>query len=280
MPRIWSPPYRAGPDAPLEVRTAVEYLTPSTLAYVIVDGVVVTTPRLNLSTAEDVATLEAELGLSMPPGYEHFVTTYGEGTFCDMLQICSPARVRRLLAEFRERWAEFWFWDGLITQAEMADAVVVADTDAGDEFVLHPGHEQLMCLPRDDERVYPVGSTLTELIDWYCTSGVLIRPERVRSFESWIERRYENWSGGNFEDVRTAVAALGIHEVEDLDAEERSATFHIPAIGGHVSVRRPESPTYVHMQYDAQLAEVVEPVVAALLEAGAGNRSRWGAGLP
>jgi hypothetical protein len=134
------------------------------------DRVVVIGRHRQPTPSEEVDALERELGFALPSGYRDFVTRFGEGDYADLFRVSTPAAIRAHLAEDRARWAKSWFFAGsehLLTQREMADAVRVADTFDGDEFVAHPKRRDVVfVLPRDSDRIVTLPADLRGLTGW------------------------------------------------------------------------------------------------------------------
>jgi hypothetical protein len=134
------------------------------------DRVVVIGRHLEPTPSAEVDALERELGFALPSGYRDFVTRFGEGDYADLFRVSAPDAIRAHLAEDRARWAQFWFFAGsehLLTQREMADAVRVADTFDGDEFVAHPKRRDVVfVLPRDSDRIVTLPADLRGLTGW------------------------------------------------------------------------------------------------------------------
>jgi hypothetical protein len=235
------------------------------------DDVIVVSRDRRLAGADEVRSLERDLGVAVPPGYAEFVTALGEGTFGDSLQIKLPETIRRDLPGARERWAEYWFWDeALLRQEEAAGAVLVADTDTGDEIVVHPGlPEQILVLPRDSDDVVRVGRSFDDLLDWYCTSGLVATPVGIRWFMSWsTPTTYQTWRGGDPERVRTDVLELGLHAAHE-DQSGGATRFVMPAIGGQALLTRGDRGCTFSLRYDSDLQDEVTPLLHALAAAGA-----------
>jgi hypothetical protein len=241
------------------------------------DDVIMVSRERTLASAEEVASLDRDLGVAMPPGYAEFVTTLGEGTYCDSLEVKLPATIRRELPEARERWSQYWFWgEDVLSQEDSADAVLVAATDTGDEVVVHPRLPgRILVLPRDSDDVIEIGGTLEELLDWYCTGGLVAVPVHVRWFMSWAGRTgLQTWRGGDPDRIRTNVLALGLHAAyQDLDGG--ATRFVMPAIGGH-ALLVPHDGVLVSLRYDADLAEPVSQLTRALADAEAAGGAPWG----
>jgi len=242
------------------------------------DDVIVVSRQRDLTTADEVSALERGLGVAMPPGYTEFVTTLGEGTYGDSLQIRLPATIRRDLPGSRERWADYWFWDeALLTREEAAGAVLVADTDTGDEIVVHPRLPgRILVLPRDSDDIVDAGGTLDDLLDWYCTSGLVATPVGVRWFMSWAgPTTLQNWRGGDPDRIRTAVLARGLHATYE-DCDDGATRFVMPAIGGQALLTRGDWGCSVSLRYDSDLRDRVTLLAQALAEAGADGGTPWG----
>lgn len=242
------------------------------------DDVIVVSRQRALATADEVAALERDLGVAMPPGYAEFVTSLGEGTYGDSLQVKLPETIRRDLAGTRERWRQYWFWDErLLTQEDAAGAMAVADTDTGDEFVVHPKLPgKILVLPRDSDDVVDAGGTLDDLLDWYGTSGLVATPVGVRWFTSWAgPMTLQNWRGGDPDRIRTAVLALGLHATYE-DCDDGATRFVMPAIGGQALLTRGDWGCTVSLRYDSDLRDRVTPLAHALESAGADGGVPWG----
>jgi len=240
------------------------------------DDVIVVSRQRRLTTTGEVTALERDLGIAMPPGYAEFVTTLGEGTFGDSLQIKLPATIRRDLPGARERWADYWFWDeALLTREEAAGAVVVADTDTGDEIVVHPRLPgRILVLPRDSDDIVDAGSTLDDLLDWYCTSGLVAAPVAVRWFMSWAApTTLQTWQGGDPGRIRTDVLALGLHSAYE-DHDSGATRFVMPAIGGQALLIRGDWGCTMSLRYDSDLGDRVSPLAHALACLGECVRQR------
>ena len=241
--------------------------------------IVVVSPTLEPVSRDAIAALQDRIGAELPQGYAQLVGTLGEGTFCNEFNVFSPTRILEQVDKAREAWAQYWFWDeDVVTQAEMAGAFRMGDSSNGDELAFVPDRG-LVLLPRDDEQVRTAGSSYIDALTSFCTSGDLVDPSGILWFQSWAQQScYENWSGGDLETVRRALAGLGLHVAEDHDPERRTSTFLVPAIGGHVRVAAlAGSDLYVHLRYVPEESATADEVAGALEAAGSTRTSRWGA---
>ena len=144
---------------------------------------------LHLSTPEEVAFVEAQLNTKFPDGYREFVTTLGSGDYAGLIRVYMPLRILKDLEEFRQRWDEYYFWDEgceVLKKDQVLESIIVADTLNGDEIIFHPkATDALYVLPIDEEKIYQIGSTLYEALDWICDSGVLTTEVLSRDFEPY-----------------------------------------------------------------------------------------------
>jgi hypothetical protein len=210
------------------------------------DDIYPVTDRLNPSTREEIATAEASIGTPFPPGYSEFVTKFGEGTISNWVRVYPPARVADEHAGLRERREEYFFWDegsDVLDRSQVAESMLIADTLNGDEVVYHAQDPVgFFALPNDDGNIHSIGATLTEAIDWLCTSGTLTGALGLKSFEP-IEgrerKRFEAESDGpNYETARDALLALGLHGKSNDATEGDDVCFDlfIREFGGVVTI--------------------------------------------
>lgn len=143
-----------------------------------------------LVTPEEVESTEKALGLRFPTGYADYVTTFGEGILGgDWVRIYPPWRILsgdNKVDEWRERVAEYWFWDDgreILTQEQAAACVIIGDTFDGDELIVHPSQpDRIVVLPRHREDILVAGEGLEAAIEWLCGSGVLTEAFEERTF--------------------------------------------------------------------------------------------------
>ncbi len=151
---------------------------------------------LVLSSPAEVDVAEAQLSIRFPTGYREYVTRFGEGVLGgSFVRIYPPRRILtgdNNLAEWRERIAEFWFWDegrDVLTKEQALESVIIGDTLNGDELIVHPDNpERIYVLPRYSENIYIAGEGLPEAIEWLCRSGTLVEPFPARDFEPFDSR--------------------------------------------------------------------------------------------
>ncbi|MFD0361230.1 hypothetical protein ACFQZZ_07190 [Nocardia sp. GCM10030253] len=240
---------------------------------------IVVSKRLATVGLAAVTALEQRLGVAMPPGYAELMAIYGEGSVCNTLDVWGPARILERLDEAREIWAECWFWEHPeLVQADFAAAVPVGGSSSGDQVALVPGRG-LVVLPRHSDDAIDVGTSYTEAVRWFCTSGRLVAASEVLWFESWTQQScWENWSGDEFHQVQDAIAALDLHVAVDASRED-ARTFLIPAMGGHVYVMETfgDGDLYVHVRFEPEYVALYARIEVALAGVGVTRVARWGA---
>jgi hypothetical protein len=229
------------------------------------DVYVVNPAQLRPSTADEVAALEAELGVRMPAGYAEYVQRLGDGALGHFVRVYPPTRLATLSGEWRERVQEYWFWGtaaaGVEPQSLQQGGVAIADTFDGDEVCFLPEDpDALFVLPRNDDDVVPVGPGLLSALQWLL-DGNLNPWVEGWSFETStnrVEVRQDVTSFGALDVAAQALADLGEHaHVVELDDRQ---TFFLPAIGGRLSLYQPEDePLAMDLTYDAD----ADPVAVA-----------------
>ncbi|MCP2315654.1 hypothetical protein APR12_000987 [Nocardia amikacinitolerans] len=249
-------------------------MTPHTFAP---KSLIVVSKQIATVRLSEIDELEARMGIAMPPGYADLLTTYGEGTVCNELNLWAPARIRASIDEARTMWAEDWFWEHPdLAQADFAAGVPVGDSANGDQLVLIP-ERGLVMLPRHSDDAIEVGASYTDAVHWFCTSGRLVAACSVLWFESWAPLRYyESWRGKGPSRVRDAVAAVDLHVAQD-GLHSKVRTFLIPAIGGGVVVAETFGGDDVHVDvcFEPGCMPTYARIEAALLAVGAIRVSRW-----
>jgi hypothetical protein len=226
------------------------------------------------ATPDEVAVLEAELGVRMPAGYGEYVQRVGEGALGHFVVVHAPAGLPDRTLEWRKRIQEYWFWDtseaGVSPEALQQQGVLVADTFDGDELCFHPADPgALFVLPRNEDVARRLGPGLVTAVDWML-SGALNPWVEGWSFETSthrVEVRQEPTPGLALDAAAQALADLGEHShvVELADRQ----TFFLPVIGGRLSLYQPEDePLAMDLTYDADADPDAVRRLLAVLGAG------------
>lgn len=149
--------------------------------------------KLVLDSHENVAKLEQDLWIKMPPGYLEFLTRYGEGDIDCFLRIYPSWKIAKELLEWRQRINKYWFWDAgkkVLPKARALECIVIADTMNGDEILIHPTRpNSFFVLPRDKGSIYQVDGDLQDLISWIFISKKLINEKTNWEFNPFDSRK-------------------------------------------------------------------------------------------
>lgn len=122
---------------------------------------------------EDVRDLERQLGVTMPQGWVDFVTTFGQGTYCDLFRIYTPSQILDQIEMHHEIWAMVYEClespEEFISRRDLAGAIPIGDTLDGDELLFNPSDPgRILLLPRDADRITALRTDLEDLPGWNC----------------------------------------------------------------------------------------------------------------
>lgn len=113
---------------------------------------------LSLIDIEAIKALEDRLGIPFPDGYRQFLTTLGEGTYCDQLYLLLPGAIERETTCLRKLVSEHFFWErgkAVLTMAEIAVSFNIGRSIDGDEIIYNPNTaHRIYVLPRHDDTIY------------------------------------------------------------------------------------------------------------------------------
>jgi hypothetical protein len=153
---------------------------------------------VDVATAEEVKSVAVSFKVSLPAGYQDYVTTLGHGEYCGYVRVLMPSQIVAECKQYQDMWREYFFWEidpEVITKEEVAETIAIAYTIDNDVIVFHPRNSaEIFVLPRNDDYIYKIGSSLYDALDWFCESEVLIQKIRSRFFVpwSWIEQHGHN----------------------------------------------------------------------------------------
>lgn len=232
-------------------------------------------------TDSQVDAAEGSLGLLLPSGYRELVTTLGSGVINNLVRLGSSDRVVEEQALFQHVIRTAWFYeeiDDQFTQDRALESVMIADSLDGDMVAFHPVLRRLYVLPRHDERVYAVGTHMTDVVAWFLDSGILIGPASFRYFEPFVGPTEAAIGGGShtrFGEMVGAIRSLGLHNVED--GNDDSVTFFVKEIGGYLTLQDSSATdVYVHFRYRTDRSpEVREHIRQAAIAAGVTFHPPW-----
>lgn len=130
--------------------------------------------KLTLAAHEDVDRLENVLDIRFPDGYREFVTTLGQGDYCNFIRVDLPKTIEQEWRSRQEFLNEYFFWEmgeEILSKEKVIESIQIAGTIDGDVMIFHPSNrEMIYVLPRNDDMLYEIGSNLYEAIDWLCVS--------------------------------------------------------------------------------------------------------------
>ena len=200
------------------------------------DKIYVVNQAAHLPDTSQIETLETAVGSALPKGYQEFIMEYGGGELNTFLYLLAPEEVLKATAEWHETLVcDFWDEDAGLSQDLRSQAYVLAYSIDSDLFVFHAEKEGIFCLPRQDNQIYPVGKSLSEMIQWVFRAGKLIqagdglfyKPDGPTSMV-----RYRNPNPPSLDSFMEAVKVLGspdysIRSEEFIDVFYRKWGAHI-----------------------------------------------------
>lgn len=197
--------------------------------------------RLSLASAEELERLERETGVRLPAAYREFMTSYGEGTYCNWINVTFPD------PEVLPPFAEYGLWqheaDSPIAEEQLLECVSLGSSVNGDFLAVHPQTDGLLWLPRHDEEIVlvpclegPLARTLDKL---YERQFGLPRPEPAY-FEPWngesehVFFRFTGQSAGGVGLPALAERLRTKFPPDLLEENEYTCKCFYQALGGYV----------------------------------------------
>lgn len=140
---------------------------------------------LVLPQPQDIAQCQQALNHTFEQGYIEYITHLGEGILGGTyIRIYPPNKVKAYQEEWLERINTYYFWnDGkdVLTKEQVMQAICLGDTFDGDEIIFF--NNTYFVLPRYEETIYNLGTSLFNAIEWLCSAGILTEPFGERNFE-------------------------------------------------------------------------------------------------
>lgn len=231
------------------------------------DEVHIVTPTLKTANKDAVANAAKALNVSFPVGYEEFVTRFGKGIFSNWVRVYMPDRIVAEITEFRERWAEFYFWEE-DKKTEILESLILADTVEGDELLYHPTLNKFYYLPRGGERTWDPGSTFIEAIQFSRKSG------KVMSFNSGLNRSSQTYCGEivlrTLCEKLSSLPVVSITDISDEDTEDPFFEAFVSEICGSIVVESEDwdetAETEAFVEYDATSDPSAIAKITSILE--------------
>lgn len=216
------------------------------------------------------------LDTDFPRGFEEFVLKFGKGDFSGYLRPYDPERIARDLQSNRE-WLSHDFWeDGALRLAreDRARLILFADTIDSDAFAFLPGNpEEIFVLPRHATKLFKIGPTFLDLLNWVLGSGELAQPSDLRFFQPWNEYsslRFDNSTRAyELDEMATIFERVGTanHTVRGQD----SIDYFIQKYGAHLNYLLLDSYDQFIVRFDQDSASEFVPLLQRAL-AGKGFR--------
>lgn len=220
------------------------------------------------------------LAAPLPLGYREYMTTLGEGTYCDFVRVLTPANIRETRdnrrESVREHYGQFWGESENDLGLEEAEAgVFFANTIDGDEIYYLPTQERLFALPRHADVLFWLEAGFMEPLDWTTPSGreyVTQPPFRYFEPAGQDRRVIEFFTAGTFE-MRVLAGQLqarwSTNEVRSIP--EDSCVILFPrAIKGRVQLAQASNDPRVaiRVDYDNDSSVEVELLASDLRKKG------------
>ena len=207
------------------------------------DDVLIITPKLDLSGLERLPELESLIG-QMLPAYEQYVKRFGTGSYSNAVRVYAPHRILNENDEFRARCSEYFFWDGPdteVSQADLSEAVIIADTLDGDEIVFLPHKKAgLYFLPRHSDNAKWIGHDLDEAIKYICESGQVYDDIPHKYFQSWVDRKrielVNNQADFAFADYEQKFRGLITADIVEFSLDDEYLSLLSREIEGSISL--------------------------------------------
>lgn len=159
--------------------------------YTIIPNINTNEACLVLPNIEDINNCEQLLNFCFEEDYKTYALQYGVGILGGTyIRIYMPMRIVQYRSEWLDRVSKYYFWeDGkdVLTKEDVLQAICVGDTLDGDEIIFYLN--QYYVLPRYEERIYLLGSTLNDAIEWLCSQGILTEAFTEREFEPLNEKK-------------------------------------------------------------------------------------------
>lgn len=152
------------------------------------DDIYVVSERLVPVSREQIDRARAALKTDFPCGYDEFMLRFGKGDFSGYLRPHDPDRILDGLVSNRE-WLGHNYWDAKdsgFPSGAGANLVLFADTIDSDAFAFLPGKpEVIYVFPRHESRIYRVGRSFLELLNWVANSGIVVQAFERGFFQPW-----------------------------------------------------------------------------------------------
>lgn len=246
------------------------------------EDVYLVSDKLILTPAAELDELENWLGGPLPRGYREYMTTLGDGTYCDRIWILTPNRVREVVNEQREHVRKYYreFWGGneeILPFEEAIRGVCFARTWDGDHYLYcHELGKRLFVPPRHDDAVYWLEMGFEDPLDWRSLSGrrdyVYEPPFRYFEPGGPDRRIIEFFTAGAFEmrDLAQRFRAKWSGQEVRSIPEPESIVLFPRALGGRIQLTQApeERRVGIRLDYDNDCCTEIEQFANELRDMG------------
>jgi hypothetical protein len=201
----------------------------------------VLTKKLHKPTNEEWSEFTHRFGAPLPT-YREFMNTLGDGRYSNAVRVYSLNKILAEINEFRERWQDYFLWDGeesALAKEDLVDAVVLGDSLDGDEIITVPAKEGVFVLHRHRDVAVRVGNDIDDAIIYICDSGAIYNDINFHYFEGSVDRCRKKYLlvDGVFDFDVAHRAILELEHVRcETTREEDYVSIISPPIQGSVSL--------------------------------------------
>lgn len=225
--------------------------------------VLIISKRIQPVSLNEINQIEESLGVRLPTGYREFITTFGEGIYCDLFCIFPPQKILNEYEGRRRTWREyaqlFFYQDREqpLEEAKLYDSIILGETIDGDQMVYYPLEpDRLYMLPRHSDVITMVSSDFSDLHIWDC------HYPRLQVFVAWGHQTLLRRLSHNYTFVRDSCLKQfqehwGKENVllfyEMSDEWSWGLIFYLKPIGGRVQIIQDEDVTRTFTQNASQI---------------------------
>lgn len=135
----------------------------------------VSTKKVEVS-ADEVDALAKQLQIPLPLGYKEFITTFGNGDYCNNILVWTPNEVVEETKNARGAWGVSLEWLKLdyigLTEEQLLESFLFAISENRDDIIFHPAFpNDLFVLARGDDVPYTMPQGFFDPLDWRGAQG-------------------------------------------------------------------------------------------------------------
>lgn len=157
------------------------------------ENVFLTDDALSKPHEADVVALQQRLQIPLPVGYREYITTLGEGNYCNNVTVLPPDAIRcgNEIVDWRELFWEdtsgrHFYWEpgrDVLSYNEVLESNCFAVTDDGDYIVQHAKNpERPFVLPRFSDTVFWLEQGFFEPLEWCSQTGIVRQTPQTEFF--------------------------------------------------------------------------------------------------